>query len=519
MPNPKRYKIRTRLRTATKVQEKQIISIGKWLAEHPDFVIPKCEYECTNCIFSKLSVKLDFVAENRKIPVVLKKMAKRGDHLVRAYAATLLLASQEKSHYLNVAKGPDGEIAYMVTPDAKVVKEKLIGLQYFRDPHLRLLAYGDIAKKRRLAFYSTKEQLFCAPRGAKPPKRFIEETMRRLSLSSRDNQNYTCNHVSDETGYLEIDWRIANRTIRLCEACLKDDQNTVSKIAERVIDPNLVSSFSVSARVKFDCLSECRSCSAPDMYEFSSDDKNSYINGKLSDKRLFQMAVEHSLDSVRESDERILVIGRKCYGEDAELFAQTIATDALEKKAITYLINKISGPIVLPEGVTTNKLLAQYWEEYGSKIVADLSGVESSEKLQLLTERDTPLSLIEKAMARQHAGKIEDSLPQYRHLGKYASFVDKIVRDFKIRGKDAALRQLVLSGTEDTRQRSIGLAFSLAMGEKGKEWQYTREEVDFAKHLSNQARALLDAEGEEYDSALREFMSSAGAPDEITRMK
>ena len=53
MAKQKRLKIRTGARTASKVQEKELISKAKKIRKNPDLIIPKCEHE-GRCAFDKI---------------------------------------------------------------------------------------------------------------------------------------------------------------------------------------------------------------------------------------------------------------------------------------------------------------------------------------------------------------------------------------------------------------------------------------------------------------------------------
>ncbi|HDP96964.1 MAG TPA: hypothetical protein ENN25_04635 [Euryarchaeota archaeon] len=519
MPKGKRMKFRTRLRTASKVQEKQLVNSGKWLADNPDAIIPKCQTESAERIFLKISYLIKKISENRSDEQFLKRMSKRGDQLARAYASTLLISKKEKAHYLGVAKTPMGEIAYMYSSDAKVQKEKLIGLQYFKDPRLRLLAYSDISRKKKLAFYSTKESLFCAPMGYEPPKEFREDIQRSLGVETKDGALYYCPHGPDASGYLEIDWEPANMKIRICESCLKEGKSTAVRITQSMLNPRMSDEFSIRAKVRLECHSTCDDCYSKELYEFNSNDKNGYLNGTINDRQLFGIASEKFLGDLSKQSSRILVNGHQCFGSDEEGFIGSIAGGEVERKAISILMKNVEGPIVIPDGTTTNKLLTLYWEENGRKILTGIAGPDSSSIKIDLTENDTPMGIIENALSRKRVGAIQASLPTYSRLGNYSSFVDGIVRDFKIHGKGSALRLLEMTGVEDTRRKSISLAFVMALGEKGKEWQYSKEEIDFARHLSSIAKELLASEGSEYDTNFRHFMKNAGVNEEITLSK
>ena len=513
----KPMKIRTGLRTASKVQENQLIGMGKWLAEHPDAVIPKCEEENRRCDFSKIASKIRLVSENKSDIAFLRRMARRGDQLIRAYAASVQIAAEKRATYLAVARGTDGDIAHAYSP--KVKRELLIGLQYFKDPHLRLYAYAHLSRKRKVAFYSVKDAVFCSPEEGSPPSRFIEETVARLNLPRKEKSNHTCGHPLEERGYLRIEFRPSGVSLTACEKCLGGEKSMMVKVVERIVAPKIENLFKISALVKLDCRSKCDVCPTGGMHEFDADDAEKYIHGSINDREMYELAVEGYLDSLKESDKKMLVIGRKCFGGDQAAFAEALATSQSEREAILLLLKKLSGTVVIPGNMTTNKFLGQHWEKHGSHLMSELAGRHKGDEPPSLSDNLTPMILIEKARSHQRASMIKDSLPQYKSLGKHSSFVDGIIRAYKSKGGEAALRLTAPAGTEDTHQKSIGLAFRFALGETGIEWQYTREEIDLAKHLAATARTLLEAEGDEYDVLLRQFIRNAGIQDDIVRTK
>jgi len=516
--SPKKVmKFRTGLRTASKVQEKQLISTGKWLADHPDAVAPQTDCENRRCNFSSIVSKISLAAENKDDPDLLRKLAKKGDHLARAYAATILMAKEERAPYLAVARGSEGDIAYAYSP--KVKREPLIGLQYFKDPHLRLLAYAHLSRKRKVAFYSTKDAVFCSLAEGSPPAKFVEEIAQRLHLSSKGKSTYSCGHNLEENGYLHIGWNNSDISLMICEKCFAEGVSSVSKIVERMITPRINETFSLKAFVRLECRGKCDKCSTGNMYEYDSDDKNSYISGQVTDEQMYEKAVESFLKSIHEDEKSLLVVGTRCFGNAASAFAEAIATTVAEKEAVEFLLSKLEGTVVVPGNMTTNKFLAQHWGTFGSDLMSKFAGTPQGEVPPEVTGNVTPMMLIERAQAKRKADTVKDALPHYRPMGKHATFIDGIVRIYKSKGIDAALKLTEIAGTEDTHYKSTGLAFRIAFGVTGLEWQYTREEIDLAKHLAGPAKTLLVAEGEEYDVLFRQFARNAGIQDEIVRTK
>ena len=141
MNKPKRMRIRTGARTASKVQEKELISKAKKIRKNPDLILPACEHE-GRCHFDKIRRQIGRVQSVADDDKKLAKLAKSGDQLARAYAATLLLSHSEKAPYLAVFRTPFGEVAYAMR--GKVKKEKLIGVQHYDKPKWKLLSVLDL---------------------------------------------------------------------------------------------------------------------------------------------------------------------------------------------------------------------------------------------------------------------------------------------------------------------------------------------------------------------------------------
>lgn|GEM_PF-846953 len=511
----KRIRLRTRLRTTSKVQEKQLIRNGKWLAENPNALVPKCESECRRCDFDRIAQRLNRISQGRDDERFLRKMSRRGPQIARAYAATIYRAKLEHAGYLAVAKGPDGDIAYMYSP--RVKKEALIGAQYFKDPKLRLLLYVDVAKKRGLSIYSVGSDVYCSRAHDKPPEAFIEDIMSRMHLIRRDKTFITCPHDPKRKGYLRIDWKGAGISIIVCEDCL-DNRNSIREISQKMITPTLENLFYVSARIRLECDRECERCPSDELVHYEKSEIKKYLSGELDDRRMFELAIERFQLSLKEKDYKLATIGMKCLREDKEALARAIASDDIELEAVSRLLSKLDLPIVLPEGITPNKLLAQYWDPHGKETISEITGIHASE-LEELTDRATPMEMLEKARRRARGTAIRQSLPEYSQLGPISALSDRIAREAKTHGRQAALKLALPSGHGHTKARAVGLAFRIALGETGMTWQYTKEEMDFAKHLAPFAKKLIESAGDEYDQALKDLISNAGIDEMIVKIR
>jgi hypothetical protein len=222
MPSPKKYRIRTGARTASKVQEKDLIRKAKRLKKDPDLILPKCvnHSRCYFDIIRKQVRRIQTFADNEQM---LKKFSGKGDLLARAYAATLLLAIEGKAPYLAPFKSPFGTVPFAFR--GKTKKEKLVAVQYFDEPKWAIMGVLDIVRKKKLHVYSTKDGMVCTGRLPEPPKEFVKRTIGELSPNLKvKNKVYTCPHLDSDTikdseqkgvPYLEVTWNSADTTIAI----------------------------------------------------------------------------------------------------------------------------------------------------------------------------------------------------------------------------------------------------------------------------------------------------------------
>ncbi|MGF3555144.1 MAG: hypothetical protein ACQXXF_07770 [Thermoplasmatota archaeon] len=140
-------KIRTFVRTASKSMEKNLIENAKNLMKNPYHILPDYSDNYSNKYFSKIKKSIDKVNRFKDDQKKLEKLSnKKG--IVGALAGTLLLAYSEKAPYLGVLNLPTDDITY--AQRGKAEKEKLIGIQHFDDPVLRLFAIKDFVLKKKV---------------------------------------------------------------------------------------------------------------------------------------------------------------------------------------------------------------------------------------------------------------------------------------------------------------------------------------------------------------------------------
>ncbi|ODS35992.1 MAG: hypothetical protein A7315_04800 [Candidatus Altiarchaeales archaeon WOR_SM1_79] len=527
MKKQKRMKIRTGARTASKVQEKELISKAKKIRKNPDLILPKCEHE-GRCAFDKIRRQIRRVQIFADDEKKLTKLSKSGDQLARAYAATLLLAHQEKAPYLAVFKTPFGEIAYAMR--GKVKKEKLIGVQHYDKPKWKLLSVMDLAKKKGLHIYSTKKGMVCMGREAKPPDYFVKEMMDTLKYDlNKENNIYSCEHISKKDvekkitsskPYLLLNWKSPGKKVAICSKCASKKSNILASINQNLAIPDLEKDFEIDVITGLKCETECDKCEVEKQINVDEEVKNTYSNGGLSDQGLMEKHMEKFQDFLKSGDKKVYIIDDNCYGNDMDTFISALNPTDYERQGLSVILKKIKKPVVVSKA-TPNKVLNMFWSEYGAEAINEIIGDEETAK-ELFNKTDTsktsPSQILREASILTKERDIISALPDYESLPSLAKFADNIARIYMTQGKDDALRAIEHYKGGDTKIKSVAYAFLLALDQgASKKWQYTKTEIDFAQFLKNPASKLLNSDPENYHDNLQDLLSATGSTQKLTK--
>lgn len=521
MPKQKKLRIRTGARTASKVQEKEMISKAKKIRKNPGLVIPKCEHEgkCPLDRVRRQVARAQSVADDEKR---LSRFAKSGDQLARAYAATLLLAVSEKAPYLAVLRTPYGEIAYAIRGSVK--KEKLVGVQNYDKTKWRLLSVLDLATKKGLHIYSTKKGLVCKGHEAAPPDYFVKEMIFALKYDlTRDGDIYACEHISrkdvaDKSAstnpYILISWESADKKIAVCQRCASKKSSIITTINQNMAVPKPEHEFEIDVITPLKCIKECGECEVKKHILVEDDVKEAYIIGNISDSKLIRKHVESFEESLKEGEEKIFVLDGNCYGTNLEAFVDALNPTELEGRALRIILEEVKEPVVVSKA-TPNKVLSLYWEEYGKEALNAILGDEKTAD-KLFSKGDmsksSPSHVLKDASVLTKERDIISALPDYTFLPPIAKFADGIARIYMTQGKDDALRAIERYKGGDTRIKSVAYSFLLALDQgASKKWQYTKTEIDFANFLREPALKLLKSEPGNYHDNLQGLLSATGS--------
>ncbi len=507
-------RVRTFARTAAKSMEKKLIENAKELQNDPYLILPEYSDNYSKRYFDKIKKSLDKILRFKDDIAKLEKLSNKRD-LSGALAGTLTIAHSEKAPYLGVAKYPTGDIAY--AQRGRADKEKLIAVQYFDNPVLRLLGIKDISLKKRLHVYSWDDGFLSTGLEAKPPKDFIDFLMKKTKLSYK-NGIATCGDIKPEVvkkketykkNYLRIHWKSADVIVAICEDCAKSSKNTIFNMTKYILEPSISNDFSIEVIGQVVKQKETGSEQIQKL--------NEYLSGDLTDIKLIEANMKYREESIKESGEKILILDGISYGTDIDKFIKALKPNKFEKEGLELILEKVEEPVVL-DNVTSNKVLEKFWKDYGlDAINSIIENEEMAEKFFSLN--DTPSDILELVFNYKERQQILSQLPKYKNLPKLAKFIDNVVRTYKTFGEREALAE-IKKRPDDPKAKSISYAFLLVFGKaKDKKWQYSQVEIEYGDFLKDFAKKLLDSEPKKYHKALKDLLSSSGSSENIDDYK
>ena len=503
--------MRTFARTASKSMEKNLVENAKKLKKDPYLILPEYTDSYSKKYFGKIEKSLEKVHRFNDDAKKLEKLSKKRG-LDAALAGTLLIAHSEKAPYLGVAKFSTGDITYAQRGNAD--KEKLIAVQHFDDPVLRLLGIKDIALKKRLHVYSWDNGFVSTGSEAKPPEEFINFAMKKADMSNKKGAA-VCEHVGVDKAknkeflkkhYLRIHWKSADTIVAICEDCAKSTKNTMFNLTKYLVEPDISDDFTI------DVVAQVVKHDKPGL-ENQTQYIKEYLTGELTDYQFIKKNVKEQEESIKQSGEKMLVLDGVSYGTDIDRFIQALKPDKFEQEGLEFILEQVEEPVVL-KNVSPNKVLERYWKEHGlDAICSIIDNKDMAEKFFALDE--TPSSILEMVFNYKERQQILSQLPRYDSLPPLASFADDIARTYKTFGEKEALRD-IKKRPDNPKGKSIAYAFLLAFEEgKDKKWQYSQVEIEYGEFLKEYAKKLLDSKPKGYHKALQELLTASGSDEKI----
>jgi len=502
-------RIKAFVRTATKSTEKSLVENAKKLRENPHVILPKCTDNYSKKYFGKIEKTLNKVHRFGDDTKKLEKLSKKRG-LDGALAGTLLISHSEKAPYLAVAQFLTGDVTY--AQRGKADKEKLVAVQHFDDPMLRLLGIKDIAMKKRLHVYSWEKGFVSTGFKPNPPEDFVNFIIDKIDLSKQKGV-VICEHINPESAkskevirknYLRLHWKSADTVFAICEDCAKSTDNTIFRITKYLLEPNISDDFQIEVIGQ---IVKQKDTQQKTLY------LDEYLSGKINDSEFINKNIEQRDKVIKTSGEKILVLDGVSYGRDAKGFIEALKPNKFEKMGLEFILEKVDEPVVLTNA-TPNKVLECFWKKYGLDVILTMINDENIAR-DIFSLHDTPSNTLEMAFNYKERQALLSRLPRYSFLPPLARFADHIARTYKAFGKEKALSE-IKKRPDDPKGRSLSYAFLLVFEkEKEKKWQYSNMEIEYGEFLKEHVKKLLDSKPEEYNNILRELLAASGSTENI----
>jgi len=507
----KMRRVRTFARTAPKSQEKNLIENARKLQNDPFIILPECTDDSCKKYFLKLRKRIEKIIKFKDDGNKLEKFSnKKG--LDGAIAGTLSLAISGKAPYLGVVKFPTGDITF--AQRGKADKEKLIAVQRFDDPILRLLGIKDLAFKKKLYVYSWNKGFVCTGLKPRPPKEFVDFIINKLDLSLKKNIIF-CKHVHPQNVknkefqkeyYLWVKWKSADTIIAICKDCTKLTKNTMFTISKYMLAPDLSDDFDIDVIAQVVKQKDT-------LLRQETKYLQEYLSGKLKDFDFINKNVQNQEEMIKQSEEKILVLNGVSYGSDVQGFLEALKPNKHEKIALEFILEKIEEPLVVNE-IRPNKILEMYWNSYGKEFI---NSIVEDEKMadSFFNLDDIPTNILPLVFDYKKRQEILLHLPQYNSLPPLANFADNVAKTYKTFGKKKAIAE-IKKRLDTSKGRSLAYAFLLALN-KGEDtkWQYSKQEIEYGDFLKEYAKNLLEAEPKNYNKALQNLLTASGSNEHI----
>lgn len=508
-------KLRTGIRAAPKVQEKELVRKAEALRSRPEALVPRCLPEtCPRCPFDGLLRRLQAIAAAAEDESRLERLARRGPPLARAYAATLLVAVQGKVPYVAPAKTPFGTVNYAVR--GKAPKEQLVGVQYADVPELRLLTVGGWARRKGLHVYSLEAEMVTSCREDRPPEAFVKEALDRTGIAfRREGVEVLCPHADDEATVV-VHWRGAGVRILLCRRCGVPKGSFPSFVGQRMAVPSLEASFEIALRPSLRCHGEGACAFAKDR-PLEGSRVQDYLAGKVDEAGLLEKERDRAVEEIA-SAEGLLVVGSECFEDDVAAFLRALKVPDGLRPAFAALEDELGEGMVLPEASVTK--FVERLDEGGQRVLLEallqdeeMAGalLEASE-----AEKRSADEMLAEALRIRRDLELVERLPTWDALPPVARLIDETMRAYKKKGPEEAALAAGHGLQGRTAEKVVAMALLQALDEAaGKQWMVRGSEKELADFLTPMAKELLEADGEAYAEGLQQLLTASGSGESL----
>ena len=534
----KNYKVRTGARTASKGLEKDLKRRAKRLSNDPGLALPRCTVDVP--FFIKLERKLKEIQRKKDSRAALERASKKGDRLVRAYAAALLLNHEDKIQYLAVLRTPFGDVGYALRGETS--KEKLAGVQNYDNPRIKMMAYLEEVKKKKLFLFITENEVICTGKDPKPPKEVLEPLTKRLGkgmkrkgdvIHSPDlDPNTAKKRVPFKEPYLVVRWTPAELDMARSQThARQNEDNMFATCASYMATDKISNYFEVDVIVKPICdRGEDCPCNPPPEVEEklgflerlgkvkTPTNIESYLEGKMMDHRLIEKERDNYEMRLKEADQTVYIIENRCYGRSKEELLKGLKLKGTEYTIVKAFLDLAKGPILSSEK-SPNLIMTPFWDDIGMDL---LSNIVKDQKIASDVFKDypvpryQPLTVIDEAKFLLEEKKVRNTLPKPKDPPNMVEFAYECAISYLVRGNTGASKVLDNFPGDDIKLKAAKYAFVKHLNlAKTSGWSYTTHEIGYALGMDEIVSRIIVSDPDGFREGLKELWKATGSTKEL----
>ncbi len=513
---------RSGAKIATKKEQAELLKRARELADDPKPLVPSTP-NGTHRAVDRLERRLTRISQSKDNPGRLKRFIKRGPDLARAYANLLLVAESDQAGRMASTITPVGTLKYAVR--GMVPQHASVAVQHFRYPQVRIMGYRDIAQKTNTVIWAIPHGVALTARKDPPPRSWfdivIEQANVELEPAEDDPGVLQCPHLRPGANYqdrsplaLELEIGAGPTRFQTCASCvetrLKDRQKSLlGNVAGLVIGlkPRQIHARLVGTpRV---CVHEGECAWSRNVPSLPDSTLNTYREGRRSEKELMDRLLPLWEDEIRGTEERLLVAGDHCYGEDETGFLAAVGETGDRKEALERFL-ELGPRVLIAKEPTFNHVLEACWE-VAPKVLKSLHPYEDElEGLLAKHARSPPAAVVDEVLEARRAHAVLKGFPRYSALPPAARAADRLARAYRT-GQESAMAAAAEKELDrpDAHKGVLWAGLRIAGQQEAQRWRFDKISIEAGEFLEQSLRELLEAPASDYSEQLSQIHTLA----------
>lgn len=519
---------RSGAKIATKKEQAELLKRARELAEDPSPLVPAA-IGPQKRVANRLQRRLEKISHSKDSERRLKGFLKRGPELTRAYANLLMVAASDQAERMASTNTPVGSLKYAVRGMAP--RQASVAVQHFRYPEVRVLAYRDITRKTHSLVWATPKGVALTGRKDPPPDGWSETMREHVAVELRASQDephvFHCTHLdADSTGRdrsplaLEVELPAGPTRFRVCDECIhtrlkERGKGLLPTVAGLVIG---LKSRQIDARVRGtprvcehdgDCSWTRNVPTVPEQTLIG------YREGRRSEADVLDKLLPLWEDRVREADERLLVAGEECYGDDEARFLDAIGETG-ERREVLERFLALAPRVVIAKDATMNHVLEASWE-VAPRVLKELHPYKGElEQLLKKHAKSPPAAVVDEVLEARRARAVLKGYPRYNELPAAARSADRVARAYRTDGEAGMIAAVEKElDSHGPHKGVLWAALRLAGQQETQRWRFDKISIEAGEFLEGTLKELTETDAGAYHEKLAQLHTLAGGQGSI----